>query len=78
MHESPSMHEACMVLSSMHDTCMNPPSMHGTYIVVTPDTVSDNFGSKSSKQLQGTAVAIFSNFCEVFACKSVAQVALWL
>ena len=48
--------------------------MHGTYVLVIPDT----FGSKNSKQLQGTAVAIFSNFCEVFAYKSVAQVALWL
>ena len=57
---------------------MNPPSMHGTCVLVTPDTVNNNFGSKNSKQLQGTAVAIFPNFCEVFACKSVAQVALWL
>ena len=62
----------------MYDACMVLPSMHGTCVLVTPDTVNNNFGSKNSKQLQGTAVAIFSNFCEVFACKSVAQVALWL
>ena len=60
--------------SPIHGTCMVIPSMHVTYVLVT----SDNFSSKNSKQLQGTAVAIFSNFCEVFAYESVAQVALWL
>ena len=51
-----SFHEACMVLPSMHDTCIKG----------TPDNVKNNFGSKNSKQLQGTAAAqIFSNFSEV-------------
>ena len=55
-----------MVLPSMHEACMVLPSMHDTSIKGSPDTVKNNFGSKNSKQLQGTAAAqIFSNLSEV-------------
>ena len=57
-----------MVLPSMHDTCIKGA----------PDTVKNNFGSKNSKQLQGTAAAQIFQISVRFAWKSSVAVTVEL